>query len=107
MLFLIDFTTSYVRGDVTSQSIALATVSSAVLALLVGFTLGFLVCKLIANHQSKTPTSTNAQLAATLNESQRLTSKPIDFVVNVPKNPLKNNLNTTDTLEKTVKKIYL
>ncbi|OXA59509.1 Semaphorin-1A [Folsomia candida] len=103
----LDFTTSYVRGDVTSQSIALATVSSAVLALLVGFTLGFLVCKLIANHQSKTPTSTNAQLAATLNESQRLTSKPIDFVVNVPKNPLKNNLNTTDTLEKTVKKIYL
>ena len=58
--------------------------------------------------------ATNAQLAASINEqSQRLTAKPIDFVVNVSncngtlhKNPLKNNLNT-DTLEKTVKKIYL
>ena len=58
--------------------------------------------------------SPNAQLAAANEQSQRLTSKPIDFVVNVNngggtlnRNPmLKNNLNT-DTLEKTVKKIYL
>lgn len=112
-LFEIDYESSFVtsgRSQVSSQSIAVATISSALLSLMIGFPVGFLVCKWLASRQNKTKTSTNAQLAAaTHNESQRLT-KPIDFVVNVSpsnnKNPLKNNLNT-ETLEKTVKKIYL
>ncbi|CAL8099980.1 unnamed protein product [Orchesella dallaii] len=107
-----DYESSFVTagGDaqVSSKSIAVATISSALLSLMIGFPVGFLVCKWLASRQNKTKPSTNAQLAATMNESQRLT-KPIDFVVNVSpvnKNPLKNNLNT-GTLEKTVKKIYL
>ncbi|ODM90001.1 Semaphorin-1A, partial [Orchesella cincta] len=106
-----DYESSFVTaGDahLSSKSIAVATISSALLSLMIGFPVGFLVCKWLASRQNKTKPSTNAQLAATMNESQRLT-KPIDFVVNVSpvnKNPLKNNLNT-GTLEKTVKKIYL
>jgi len=75
--------------------------------------MGFLVSKWIESRSKKSQSSTNSQLTATLNESQRLTKpkeiKPIDFVVNVPtsnKSPIKNNLNT-DTIEKTVKKIYI
>lgn len=66
--------------------------------------------RLIFSKQDQKKPATNAQLAASMNESQRLT-KPIDFVLNVPnvnsnKLPVKNNLNA-GTLEKTVKKIYL
>ncbi|CAL8110984.1 unnamed protein product [Orchesella dallaii] len=108
-----DFKSSYVRsaeeGYVTNQSLVLATTSTAGVSLLIGFVLGFVVSKLISSRQTQKKPATNAQLAATMNESQRLT-KPIDFVLNVPsvnnKVPVKNNLNT-GTLEKTVKKIYL
>ncbi|ODM99453.1 Semaphorin-4E [Orchesella cincta] len=108
-----DFKSSYVRsaeeGYVTNQSLVLATTSTAGVSLLIGFVLGFIVSKLISSRQTQKKPATNAQLAATMNESQRLT-KPIDFVLNVPsannKVPVKNNLNT-GTLEKTVKKIYL
>lgn len=97
----------------SSKSIILATLSSTILSLLVGFTLGFIASKWLALRRNKLSdtssngSSTNAQLAA-INESQRLT-KSIDFVVNVPSVNNKNNKlnNTTDTLEKTVKKIYL
>ncbi|CAG7838408.1 unnamed protein product, partial [Allacma fusca] len=104
-----DFKSSFVKsedGTVSSHSVVLATTTSAILSLLVGFALGFIAAKWLSTRQNKTKdSSTNAQLAA--NEAQRLTTKPIDFVVNVPtanKNPLKNNLNS-ETLEKTVKKI--
>lgn len=91
-------------SEVSSQSIAVATISSALLSLMIGFPVGFLVCKWLASRQNKTKASTNAQLhAANMNESQRLTN--VNVCAN-NKNPLKNNLNT-ETLEKTVKKIYL
>jgi len=96
-------------------SIAVASVGSAFIALMIGFLVGFAGSRWLAKRKNQTKTAaTNAQLAASMNEqSQRLTAKPIDFVVNVNnwngtvnKSPPKNNLNT-DTLEKTVKKIYI
>jgi hypothetical protein len=97
----------------SSSSVVAATVCSAVLSLLIGFFVGFIGSRWLARKNKNKMASTNAQLAASMEQSQRLTNKPIDFVVNVngggtlSRNPvLKNNLNT-DTLEKTVKKIYL
>lgn len=111
-----EYESSSVRSDegrMSSSSVVAATVCSAVLSLLIGFFVGFIGSRWLARKNKNKMASTNAQLAASMEQSQRLTNKPIDFVVNVngggtlSRNPvLKNNLNT-DTLEKTVKKIYL
>jgi len=96
-------------------SVAAATLGFAFIALMIGFLIGFVGSRWLAKKKDLTETAaTNAQLAASRNEqSQKLTAKPIDFVVNVNnwngtvnKTPPKHNLNT-DTLGKTVKKIYI
>jgi len=100
-------------------SVVAATLSSALICLLMGFFIGFLSSRWLAARSAPNTKKNGGPGAntASLNESQRLTSpiinnKPqVDFVVSVPtlnrNSSSKNSVHCDSKTNKTVKKVYI